>query len=426
MKQCRKADLGLDGLMKLRKQLTFVDRNGKQTFVAYVENNEFIRVPKFFHIPSDPRIVGTTFVPACVAGAEMHFAMYGEAEELRPLQAEALAILLGRLERATPLAPQGAVLCLPCGFGKTRTAILAIQRLGVKALVLASHSHLLQQFSKEAQRITQGLVVAKLPKSPETPLPEDAHIIFGTLQSVYCRKYPSRYWATVGLVVVDEAHHLAAPTFCQALCKLPVSRILALTATPDFRAYRAKASTVTIKFIKHSGVVATLLSHRYEAVGERMQMRVELSECAERNAVLVRKIQKLAQSRRGILVLCKLVHHLHVLGDMCSAGADAIKDYGYFTGQEKQAERELAATRQVIFATFDMAKEGLDIPRLDTLVLASPAESTIQCMGRVLREVPGKLRPLIIDVYDECVAFRGELWSRIRQFGETGASILGL
>lgn len=443
MKQCRKADLAPDVLVKLRKQLTFTDRNGKQTFAAYVENNEFIRVPKFFHIPSDPRIVGTTFVPACVAGAEMHFAMYGEAEELRPLQAEALAILLERLERATVLAPQGAVLCLPCGFGKTRTAILAIQRLGVKALVLASHSHLLQQFSKEAQRITQGLVVAKLPKSPETPLPEDAHIIFGTLQSVYCRKYPSRYWASIGLVVVDEAHHLAAPTFCQALCKLPVSRVLALTATPErkdgredliyylagdtaFRAYRAKDSTVTIKFIKHLGVFGATLNHRYESVGERMQMLVELSECSERNAVLVRKIQKLAQSRRGILVLCKLVHHLHVLGDMCSAGTDAIKDYGYFTGQEKQAERELAATRQVIFATFDMAKEGLDIPRLDTLVLASPAESTIQCMGRVLREVPGKLRPLIIDVYDECVAFRGELWSRIRQFGETGASILGL
>ena len=73
-----------------------------------------------------------------------------------------------------------------------------------------------------------------------------------------------------------------------------------------------------------------------------------------------------------------------------------------------------------------MAKEGLDIPRLDTLVLGSPAENTIQCMGRILRELPGKKNPIVVDVFDDCVAFRGEIWSRVRQYGETGARIVGI
>ena len=463
MKQYRKSELGHSGCLLIKAQMTFQDARNKQdiennklvrgrpipplTFSAYAENDLFLRVPRFFDF--SPTVFGIaepafTFQPTLSSGSPISFSFDdGVSSQLRSVQEEALAILIERLNRATPAAPQGATLCLPCGFGKTRTAIFAIQRLGVKTLVLASHSHLLVQFSKEAQRLSPNIVVAKLPKKPEIPLDPDAHIIFGTLQSVYCRAYPSRYWESVGLVVIDEAHHLAAPTFCQAICKLPACRILALTATPErkdgrenliyllagdtaFRVYRPKDARVTVKFLRYPldvGVEPKAFSSMYQTVGERMVLLGKLSLVEERNAALVTKLKKLVADRAGILVLCKLINHLHLLAELCGFPPE---QFGFFTGQENQQAREESAKKLVIFATFDMAKEGLDIPRLDTLVLGSPAENTIQCMGRILRELPGKKNPSVVDVFDDCVAFRGEIWSRVRQYGETGARIVGI
>ena len=454
MKQFLKESLGVEKTNELKAALTFQDERNKQdiekgkkvrgrpipvqTYSAYAENETHLRVPKYFEFAGEAH--GAVFQPSLYPGSPAHFQMHGD-DPLRPVQAEALGLLLERLEKATPLKPQGATLCLPCGFGKTRTAIVAVQRLAVKTLVLASHSHLLIQFSKEAQRITTGLVVSKLPKSPLVPLDPEAQIIFGTLQSVYCRNYPPRYWSTIGLVIVDEAHHLAAPTFCQAMCKLPVCRTLALTATPErkdgrealiyylagdtaFRAYRPKNSMVTVKFVHYAAAAMPKgCAKNYENVGERMLLLGKLSRLEERNAVIVEKIKKLRTERCGILVLCKLINHLHHLAELCDLDPGC---YGFFTGQEKQAQREEASQKRIIFATFDMAKEGLDIPRLDTLILGSPAENTIQCLGRILRDVPNKLDPLVVDVYDDCVAFRGEIWSRIRLYTETGARIVGI
>ena len=458
MKQYRKTDLGPECVDELKAALTFQDTRNENKLVrgrpvpvpffsAYAENEHCLRVPKFFPYPislKSRKEPDYSFQPGLVNGDPVEGGWFGNPgfdSELRPIQAQALDILLERLERATSTVPQGATLCLPCGFGKTRTAIFAIHRLRAKTLVLASHSHLLVQFSKEASRIASGVVVAKLPKSPAVPLDPTAHIIFGTLQSIYCRNYPASYWASIGLVIVDEAHHLAAPTFCQALCRLPVCRVLALTATPErkdgrealryylagdtaFRAYRPKSSLVTVKYLRYTVEDPDTLKPfqtSYNTVGERMVLLGKMSLLQERNAVLVAQIQKLASGRAGVLVLCKLINHLHQLAEAC-----ALPDYGFFTGQETQPQREEAAQRLVIFATFDMAKEGLGIPRLDALVLGSPAENTIQCMGRILREVPGKLDPLVVDVYDDCVAFRGEVWSRLRQYTETGARIVGI
>lgn len=461
MKQYRKSELGYGVCLIIKAQMTFQDARNKQdienkklvrgrpiaplTFSAYAENDLFLRVPRFYEFSRDCGIPepAFTFQPPLSPGACATFRFEdGPNSSLRSVQEEALSILLERLGQATPANPQGATLCLPCGFGKTRTAIFAIQRLAVKTLVLASHSHLLVQFSKEAQRLSPDIIVAKLPKKPDTAIDPDAHVIFGTLQSIYCRNYPSRYWDSIGLVVIDEAHHLAAPTFCQAICKLPVCRILALTATPErkdgrenliyllagdtaFRVYRPKDSRVTVKFLRYSpdSLECKAFDSMYQTVGERMLLLGKLSIIPKRNIVLIKKIKKLAPERGGILVLCKLINHLHLLAELCALPPE---QYGFFTGQETQQTREASAERRVIFATFDMAKEGLDIPRLDTLVLGSPAENTIQCMGRILREFPGKKNPIVIDVFDDCVAFRGEIWSRVRQYSETGARVTGI
>ena len=49
-----------------------------------------------------------------------------------------------------------------------------------------------------------------------------------------------------------------------------------------------------------------------------------------------------------------------------------------------------------------MASEGMDIPKLNTIVLASPKSDVIQSVGRILREKADKrtFHPLVIDIKD--------------------------
>ena len=59
-----------------------------------------------------------------------------------------------------------------------------------------------------------------------------------------------------------------------------------------------------------------------------------------------------------------------------------------------------------------MAKEGLDIPRLDTLIMATPKGDIVQASGRVQRKHPDKRTPLIVDVVDTFSVFEALRWKR--------------
>jgi len=69
---------------------------------------------------------------------------------------------------------------------------------------------------------------------------------------------------------------------------------------------------------------------------------------------------------------------------------------------------------RVITAT-SVADEGLDVPSLETIVLACPSTNlgrTQQRIGRALRPAPSKGAPLVVDVVDEWGAAQG--WARTR------------
>ena len=56
---------------------------------------------------------------------------------------------------------------------------------------------------------------------------------------------------------------------------------------------------------------------------------------------------------------------------------------------------------RILFATYQLAKEGLDIPRLDRLVLATPTRNKVivqQSIGRIQRPAPGKTEALVLDI----------------------------
>jgi superfamily II DNA or RNA helicase len=91
----------------------------------------------------------------------------------------------------------------------------------------------------------------------------------------------------------------------------------------------------------------------------------------------------------------------------------------------KMCDLDISATKQIILATYQMSSEGLNIPTLNTVILASPIGDIQQSVGRILREKKEvrKYIPLCIDIYDNFSLFKFKGNKRIKYYQSNGYKI---
>jgi len=328
--------------------------------------------------------------------------------ELRPAlrQPEAAAAALTALR-----AGGGAVLSLPTGYGKTTVALWLASRLRVKTLVLVHTSVLQEQW---AQRVAQYLPGARVSYVRGGALDLSGDVVIAMIQTLVSRAYPPSTFDPCGLLLVDECHHVGAEVFSRAMFGLALPMVLGLSATPErkdglsrlvhwflgplaFREQRTAQANVRVRFV-------TYACARYAQpppVNRRGDLcyagvMAQLTEDAERTALVVAEAAALARAGRQVLVLSHRRAHCEALAaGLVAAGVDAATFLG---ARGKAAAREVPAAR-VVVATFQLAAEGFDEPRLDALLLATPASDVHQASGRILRG-GGGADPLIVDVVD--------------------------
>ena len=93
---------------------------------------------------------------------------------------------------------------------------------------------------------------------------------------------------------------------------------------------------------------------------------------------------------------------------------------GRYVGGLTKEERQRSGACRVVLASYAMCSEGLDIPRLDTLVLATPRSQVEQSVGRILRLHPEKQTPVIHDIVDQYSVFLAMGWKRRHLFKRLG------
>ena len=124
----------------------------------------------------------------------------------------------------------GASVVLPCGAGKTNTAIAIALAMGVRTLILCHKNFLLEQWRERLMSFVAGnFQIGQIQQNICT----SGDFVLGSIQSVMSstRNYPSAMM-DFGLVIVDECHHIAAPTFSRVLQSVRFRYSLGLTATP--------------------------------------------------------------------------------------------------------------------------------------------------------------------------------------------------
>lgn len=405
-------------LQRHKRELTMVPiDNGysgstNASFDAYQTDDVLLHVPRFYGYAQ----WGAPTTWDVSDGEEMSLPFKGT---LNPVQQTATASTLAQLKRA----PHGALLVLPCGYGKTVCALWLAQALGRRTIVLVHKGFLVQQWHERARMFLPN---ARLGIIQQNKLETDADIVVGMVQSISKREYGDLL-RVFGTVIIDEAHHMSAPVFNRALHCLPARYVCGLSATPERKDGLTNLLYYSMGTIAHRIERApehTLVSCMLYEGGKRKEIKYRDGRVSmplmlnalvadnERNLMIARHIVRFLDAGRHVIVLTDRIAQLKVLHELLLERGVSADAMGEYIGTTSVTERENSSSKPCILSTYSMAKEGLDIPRLDTLVMATPKGDIVQASGRVQRKHPEKATPLIVDVVDTFSVFEALRWKR--------------
>ena len=322
------------------------------------------------------------------------------------------------------------VLSLPCGFGKTTVSLAIACKLGYRTMIIVHKEFLANQWEERIKQFCPGATIGRVQQNKKDV---ECDFVIAMLQSLSLKEYTFCDFDSIGTLIVDEAHHICAKVFSQSLFKMCPKHIFGLSATPN----RKDGLTKVLHWFMGPTFFAVERENQQdvevfpiEFECQRFRdpppctrfgklslstMITELTENRERNSMLVGLISRIAKSTRQILVLSDRRQHCMML-HQCFP-----KRSGLYMGGMKEADLAESSTKKIIFATFSQAHEGLDIPSLDTVILATPKSDIVQSIGRIMRETRGKKNnPNIYDIFDQWSVCHAMYNKRLRVYKQGG------
>ena len=308
------------------------------------------------------------------------------------------------------------LLHIGCGQGKTIMALYLASRLRVKTLILVQDSFLLEQWMERIHSCLPDVSCGKLQQDVNDL--DTCDIVIGMVQTVVSR-YAQRasVFSKVGCLILDECHRMASPLFSQTiqLCMAPF--LIGCSATPERQdglhhllewymgpsvqsSSRPEAPVHILQFrFPTSGYVS--MQTNEQGVPNVVQMLNDIARCEARNEALLAWIKVLlTDPRRVIIVLSHRRNQLEWFFERLSVEYQG--STGFYVGGMNMKDLNDTATRcRVILATYQMAQQALDIPRLNTLVMGTPMKDMRQSIGRITRLSSGSAcRAWVVDTID--------------------------
>lgn len=343
------------------------------------------------------------------------------------------------------------ILQSPAGSGKTQIGIALIKLFGKRALWLTHTKDLLGQSKARAERYIDHDLIGTI---AEGKVDIGKGVTFATVQTM-CMLDLARYRDYWDVIIVDECHRCAgSPTavtqFSKVLGALSARHKIGLSATVHRSDGMIAATYALLGDIVYI-VPREAVENRIMRVGVKTvstgiglsraclntdgtlcytRLITYLCENAERNRKIAETI--IANRDRPSLILSDRLDHLAAL--MKALPPDmrekAVTVNGKMTSKKGKAEREKAiddmrsGRKTYLFATYALAKEGLDIPRLERLYLTTPQKDyavVTQSIGRIARTFEGKGEPVAYDFTDNIGYLIKAYKQRCRHYKKAGA-----
>lgn len=326
----------------------------------------------------------------------------------------------------------------PTGTGKGLMLVELARRIGVPTLVVVFSKALLYQTRDNFARYL-GIDPSAIGMIGDGIAdPRDAFVTVAVVNSLHMAlRSPDmkRFLATVGCVIVDEVHHFhkSLSKFKAVMTAITGARWrYGMSAMPynDFRAPKAAYSdsdvctldglfgppvvSRTLASAAGDGLVVPprvyMLLHEipatdFESWSAEYYHLIVHSE--PRNALLADAVCALLDCGfTGIMVMLEQVEHTKVLGQVLD---EKKVDHTVVTGtlatpeRMRRTERFRSGACRVLITNRAM-REGVDIPRIDAVVLGGGLKAPqllLQSIGRGVRTAEGKLPWIpVVDVYD--------------------------
>ena len=360
------------------------------------------------------------------------------------------------LEAARDPLKRGGIINMACAAGKTVMGIYIACELGVKALVLVHKEFLARQWQERIEQFAPGARVGRIQGSAFEV--EGKDIVIAMVQTLSIRSFDEDAFDGFGTVIVDECHHMSAEVFSRALHRINFRYSLGLSATLQrsdglshvFQwflggvAYKTRRPREAVEVqVREFRSESPAYREEVYVFGSQINMARMISNVcgfAPRTRQIAAWILETLTERPGskVLVLSERRTHLSDLdaavrglaaadGGGGGGGGGGIGEVttGFYVGGMKQEALKESEGKRVVFGTFAMAAEGMDIPALDTLVLASPKSEIEQPVGRILRVKADERErvPRVIDVVDAFSVFAAQAAKRRRYYKKCGYTL---
>lgn len=323
-----------------------------------------------------------------------------------------------------------ALLISATGTGKTYASAFAMRELGFKKVLFLVHrEQILKQAKKSYENVFSSNITTGILSGNHKDI--NADYLFSTVQTLSRENVLSQFDENrFDCIVIDETHKAGAESYHKIINHFKPKLLLGMTASPErtdgFDIYKLFDHNIASEIRLQDALKDDLLcpfhyfgisdltvdgreidektEFRYLATEERVNHVIEKAEYFGHNGDRVKG-----------LVFCSR-------NDEAKALSDAFNKRGYNTialsGSNSQSEREEAVERlemecdvdengrpvsnqplDYIF-TVDIFNEGVDIPKVNQVIMLRPTQSAIifvQQLGRGLRKADGKEYVVVLD-----------------------------
>ena len=423
----QKKNVDIQILNKIKKDLTVKPKVNKEycdeikPYPIYTETEKTICIPRYYGF----ELLGKHSKTKNFLAKKIKFDFLFT---LRDYQIPITKICLDKIKKTG-----GGLIQLPCGRGKTITAIYLASVLKVKTIVVVHKTFLQNQWYDRIKESTNAKIGIIRQKKIDI---ENKDIVIAMLQSLSMIDYDKNIFKDFGFAIFDEVHHTGSRVYSNALKKIGCKYTLGLSATPE----RTDGLTKVIKWYlgdfiyreEHKNEIhVNVLKFKFKSDHKLFQekkrwikgsvkpdlvkMITNICNLEERNKFISIIINFLRnQKDRKILLLSDRIKHLEDLKKLVDNNIkddekkglidiDEIKT-AFYIGRMKSYELIDAEEADILFASYKMAEEGLDIPSLNTLIFATSKKKIEQCVGRILRKKDSN--KLIIDITDMLSRFK--------------------
>lgn len=305
-------------------------------------------------------------------------------------------------------------------WGKTYAGLGVAKKLGQKTLIVVHTIVLRNQWEEKVKELfgfQPGIIGSGR-------LETDSPIVIGNVQTL--RKHITKLRDAFGTVLLDEMHHVSAPTFENIVSESRARYRIGLSATLQ----RKDGRHITFPDYFGQNIFDAPKENSIDPVIYSVNTGIRLPQ-ANVWANRLSKLYEMPEYMNLVLAMCQKAkdcgHTTLVIADRVEFLQELHKrfpDSVCVTGEVKEDREELQnlvrnKQKSALFGTRSIYSEGISINSLSCLILASPINNEFlleQLIGRIQRVEKGKPLPVVIDLQLEGNTGYSQYCTRMRHY----------